>query len=308
MVKTLDPGQGNGPGALNGGVYVVRRRTDGLKCVEKRLPPDKIRDGYLIQELIKLRALEHPNIVQYIDGFVCMRSDPPAAALYMEYCDLGSLADVIDRYRARPDRPYMPEAFIWHAFHCMLKALAYLHHGIVDVKEFAQVDNWLTVLHRDLKPQNVFVRMAESGARYPKVVLGDFGIAMREDDPEWGMADDLCGSMAWQPPEVPHHDREGRGDVWSVGAMIQSMCRLDDGPVGRPPPGISMDDWVAHPKARRPKTAGSHYSKQLNTVLTAALTLKRRHRPTAVVLLLELKELFQEVLPKWKQLPDWVFG
>ena len=306
-VKTLDEGGGNGPGALNGGVFVVKRKVDGLHCVEKRVPSSEVPNGILTKELITLRSLEHPNITQYIDAFITIRSQPPAAFLYMEYCDLGSLADLIKKYRTREeDHACIPESFVWHTFHCMLKALAYLHHGIRDGRDFSPVQDWKPFLHRDIKPHNIFIKTADRGGKYPSIVLGDFGIAIREGDPDWGLVQ-ACGTFAWQPPELPDHDIEGKGDVWAAGAVIHSMCRLDDGPVGKPPSGVSREAWERDPRSRKPKSAGSSYSVQLSTTLAAALTLDKYQRPTAGMLLLELKDLFIESDTKWKHLPSWVF-
>ncbi|KAI9783620.1 MAG: hypothetical protein M1816_001211 [Peltula sp. TS41687] len=326
-IKTLDEGAGGaGPGALNGGVYVVKRKADGVRCVEKRIPTSEVHvDSILTRELVTLRSLEHPNITQYVDAFISLQSTPPAAALYMEYCDLGSLEDMVEKYRqqrrqqqhagnnnnnnhsSRSGLP-IPESFIWHAFHCLLKALAYMHSGIADVNSFClPVPGWQTVLHRDIKPANVFVKTADRGGRYPSIVLGDFGIATRQGDVEWGEMQ-VCGTFAWQPPELPEHDLQGKGDVWAVGAVVQSMCRLDEGPVGNPPPGVSVDAWERDPRARRPKTAGSTYSAQLNEALALALKRKKFERPTAATLLLELKDLFRESKTTFASLPGWVFG
>lgn len=307
-LKTLDEGGGNGPGALNGGVFVVRRKVDGVKCVEKRIAPAEVIRGVLTQELVMLRSLDHPNITQYVDAFISLRSNPPAASLYMEHCDLGSLEDTIRRYRHRHDGSHMPESFIWHTFHCLLKALAYMHHGITDIKTFSPVSNWKTVLHRDIKPANVFIKTADRGGIYPSIVLGDFGIATKQGYPDWGMIQP-CGTFAWQPPEIPEHDIQGRGDVWAVGAIIQSMCRLDRGPVGNPPPGVvDIEAWEMDPRARRPKSAGSRYSVQLNAALALALKLHKAERPTATTLLLDLKDLYRESGTTFAHLPGWVFG
>ena len=325
-IKTLDPGDGNGPGALNGGVFVVRRKRDGLVCVEKRVAPEHVAEGGLIEELVVLRRLDHPNITNYIDAFVCLDVQPPAASLYMGYCDLGSMSDLLRKYRSRnkhsttgaanhgggaaregtPRRYYIPESFVWHTFHCLLKALTYLQCGAIDGRDFVPVQDWCKIIHQDIKPANVFIKTSDRGGRYPTVVLGDFGIAQTEGGPDWGLVQP-CGTFRYQPPEIPEHDLAGRGDIWSVGVIIHAMCRLDDGPVGHPPPGVRLSDWERDPAARRPKRAGKCYSPQLNAVAAMALALNKNDRPTAATLLLELKELYSQARPAWKELPTWAF-
>ncbi|KAI9886950.1 MAG: hypothetical protein M1823_001242 [Watsoniomyces obsoletus] len=307
-IKTLDKGDGLGAGAFNGGVYVVKRKSDGLICVDKRLRPEEATDPIAIKELTTVRKLEHANIAEYIDAFICVKTRTPSASLYMGYCDLGSIDDLIKKYRARPSRAYIPEPFIWHTLHSLMKALTYMICGASgNGPEVVPVRGWKRTLHKDIKPSNIFLKAPNPGGRYPSIVLGDFGLAVREDDRlRWGYRTP-CGTTTFQPPEIPDHDLGGRADVWSAGATIQCMCRLDDGPVGPAPPGIPPRMWAQMPEARRPKRAGSKYSPELNAVEAMALTLNVRDRPHAPTLLLEVKRLYRQAMPVFKDLPPWAF-
>lgn len=309
VIKTLDAGDGHGPGALNGGIHVVRRKADGLVCVEKRIAPPEIVTGTLLSELIVLRGTDHRNITRYIDAFICLNSQPPAASLYMEYCQLGSIDDLIHRYRQKSHqhRYFIPEPFIWHTFHSLLKALTYLKCGAPDAKNLIPQENWVPSIHRDIKPANIFIRHADMGGMYPAVVLGDFGLAISKGHHEWGKKS-ACGTFWWQPPEIPEHDIQGRGDVWAVGAVIHAMCRLDNGPMDEPPPHVNSRQWEMNPRARKSRGAGSHYSPALNQALSMALTLNKRERPDAVAMTLELRDLFPQAPKEFKELPDWAFG
>jgi serine/threonine protein kinase len=71
-MHTLNVGNQSGPSPFSGGVFVVKRRADGLVCVEKRLRPhDLIQRSHLreIRLLQRLSQPGHPNIVGYIDAF-----------------------------------------------------------------------------------------------------------------------------------------------------------------------------------------------------------------------------------------------
>lgn len=293
-LKTLDDGNsahGVISGNMNDGVFLVKRKKDGLVCVQKRIPT---RDKHLLNEIRILRLLEHPNICQYIDASISNDDPPPLrASLYVEYCDSGSLEMLLQKYRERSTRPraraYIPEGFIWKVFLELCSALQYLHHGIEADNTSPPKDppEWRRVLHRDIKPANVFLK---SGlySKYPTVVLGDFGCAIKYGMKGWNDTTTLAGTSAWQPPEIPEHTT--RGDVWALGAVVQSLCRLDQGPVSSPPLGVEHEIWWISPEARRPRRAGAHYSVQLNCVMQSALTILKEQRPFAYQLYRDLKE------------------
>ncbi|KAI9834337.1 MAG: hypothetical protein M1826_004263 [Phylliscum demangeonii] len=311
-IKTLDAGHGKGPGALNGGIYVVRRKYDQLKLVEKVIPSKEIAYSTLTQELVMLRAVEHPNITKYIDAFLSLKVNSPQASLYMELCEYGSLDDLVDRYLVRRtvERGVrLPESFLWHTFHSLIKAIAYLHWGLSPRSRERPEPHSSPhiILHRDIKPANIFLRRADRGGIYPSVVLGDFGIAIQKGDPLWD-ADGACGTFAWQPPEVPLHDTLGRGDVWSVGAVVLSLCYLDIYPLPPPPRGVRNTDWDMDPAARAPELPlPRHYSSVLTYALDKAMTLRRRDRPTSHALFFRMKDWYTASTSRFEDMPSWAF-
>jgi len=314
-LKILDDGVSghNGvAGNLNEGVFVVKRLRDGKICVQKRIPAT---NDALINEIKILQDLYHPNICQYIDGFISEDDPPPLrASLYMEYCDLGNMESLLGKYRNHSQRPraraYIPEAFLWKTFLELSSALQYLHHGIEAGGPFIPKDPpaWRRVLHRDIKPANIFLK-SSLYLTYPTVVLGDFGCATKYGIKDWNDITSIIGTRLWQPPELPQHT--ARGDVWSLGAVIQALCRLDEGPVGSPPAGVDHHSWSISPEARQPKRAGNHYSKELNLVLASALTMRKDERPFAYKLYRDVKYFLQSARRKWglrdEPFPAWAF-
>ncbi|MCJ1367456.1 hypothetical protein MMC16_006589 [Acarospora aff. strigata] len=315
-LRTLDDGKSGHTavsGNMNDGVFLVKRRTDGLICVQKRVPATS-KD--LLNEIRILQRLYHPNVCRYIDGFISEEDPPPLrASLYMEYCDLGSMETLLEKYRKRRRstriQEYMPEGFIWKAFLELSSALRYIHHGIKagDPPIPKPTYEWPRVLHRDIKPANIFLRSGLYSV-YPTVVLGDFGCATMYGMRGWNGSARLVGTSSWQPPEVPEHTT--RGDVWAVGAVIQAMCRLDHGPVKSPPPGVDQEIWWFSPEARRPRRAGSYYSGQLNGALASALTFEKEERPFSYELYRVLKLMLRRARREWGlvdlPLPTWAIN
>lgn len=78
----------------------------------------------------------------------------------------------------------------------------------------------------DIKPDNVFLCSIPGSSRL-RLVLGDFGQAIRQDDDgNWGRQY-LCGNRNTAPPEVQRYGFEQysyAGDVWSVGWCMSSLC------------------------------------------------------------------------------------
>ncbi|KAL8759590.1 MAG: hypothetical protein Q9184_003573 [Pyrenodesmia sp. 2 TL-2023] len=254
----------------------------------------------------------------------------------------------VDRPEER--RVYIPEAFIWHIFRSLAYALQYLHFGIRqdDHSDPQQLDMmvrqegygqavWPMIIHRDIKPENIFFSQVHPvlqsyverrkilkvfsiarteytfTAQYPKVVLGDFGLALQYNDPDWNDKREFIGTFGWMPPELP--TMYAQSDVWAVGAVILALCRqLPDGVVKPPPEHWTGGDvaWSRHRNARkgiRDHGVGENYSPELNHVVQQCLRFNRHNRPLAFKLLAMINEgeraarekgfLDDDVIPKW---------
>ncbi len=313
-----DRGKNNGPGkgAMNGGIYLVRRKKDGKICVQKNIPPEP----YLLREISILRKLHHPNICEYVDAFDS--KEPPAAGLFMEYCDLGTIDGVIDKYHKQqasrniPDTwRAIPEAFIWKTLFQLADALQYLHHGIsFSSGSLTPAEGWRTILHRDVKPSNIFIKSSPNkplSEYYPKLVLGDFGLAIQrtmEVKKEWEDVNFFVGTLPFQPPQSPEHS--ARGDVWSLGAVIQCMCRLEQDTLHPQPHGVDFNTWIRNVRSRLPKAIPSCYSEQLHDVLGCALEIQKEDRPFASALFTMARKAFKRTgveFVEFVEFPKWVF-
>ncbi|RYP46654.1 hypothetical protein DL768_007167 [Monosporascus sp. mg162] len=194
-----------------------------------------------------MKDLIHNSIIHYVSSFV--QDSPFRATVYMEYCDRGSLRDMIlaYKYRKEPHAPdFVPGSFVWHAFVGLAGALGYLATGrscvplsLEAVKNYntAGVGSWVPVVHRDIKPDNVFLRSRDTpGSAKPfYVVLSDFGLAQRESEARPGRQG-LVGSVEYHAPELafdPYPDaaRENlqagphtsKSDVWALAHPLRSL-------------------------------------------------------------------------------------
>ncbi|CAL8584530.1 hypothetical protein XPA_010121 [Xanthoria parietina] len=97
---------------------------------------------------------------------------------WMEYCDGGDLVTFEEHHVL--NHTLIPEGFLWHTLTSLTSALAFLHTGVDrSDPDRPKPPNWRPILHRDIKPDNVFLKLPArpSNTKYPTLVLGDFGLA-----------------------------------------------------------------------------------------------------------------------------------
>jgi len=142
----------------------VRRKADNQILCRKEISYLRMSEkerGQLAAELDILKALRHPNIVQYYNREHKKLSHD--LHLYMEYCSNGDLGGYIKKLKER--NQYADEEFVWSIFAQLVGALYRCHYGedapapgeegvvkkgkVIQTKQGYQV-----ILHRDLKPEN----------------------------------------------------------------------------------------------------------------------------------------------------------
>lgn len=163
-----------------------------IKYVLKRLKSRKRIDRFE-REIKATKKLSHENIVRLID--YDLSSKKPF--LVTEFCAGGSLSNV---------KPYwkesLPKAF--EIFEQICEGVIYAHNN--------------DVIHRDLKPDNIFLR-SESGP----AVVGDFGICFVETGgARLTLLDEAVGPTSFIAPEL----EDGRSkvstkcDTYSLGKIL----------------------------------------------------------------------------------------
>lgn len=193
-----------GRGAM-GSVHLARRKADDTRVAVKvlfaRVAMSEQARQLFMREMEVLRGLRHPNIVTFIDG----TSSCNAFHLVMEYCNLGSVDDLLGEHGVLPFD--MATSILQQA----LTGLAYAHS-----KSF---------VHRDLKPGNILLR-GNRDAWQAK--LSDFGLAKSFDKAGCsGMTatGSYGGTLHYMPREQITNYKYVRpvSDVWSLAATYYRM-------------------------------------------------------------------------------------
>ncbi|KAF2492242.1 kinase-like protein [Lophium mytilinum] len=280
--------EGGDNGACNAGIYLVQSNQSGRIYVEKRLKQRDVHDGHAGREVHALKQFRgQKNLCQIIHWELQPACIP---RIYLEHYELGALDTLIERYKRRS--MLLPQGFLYHTLGELSKALCFCVHGYLPGGAAPVV--WNTIVHRDIKPGNVFLSTRGDGL-YPRVVLGDFGCSVSERHIKEGIASPLVSRQApaFAPPEAPSYST--RSDVFQVGLVLHCMARL-----------IAVPDYhlVASHQA-----IGTSYPESLQGVVAEMLRRDRKFRPSSQDLPGKVARRTEAMLLRHRQEPlrPWAF-
>ncbi|MEH1985814.1 serine/threonine protein kinase [Nostoc sp.] len=161
------------------------------------------------------------------------------------------------------------------------KGLQLAHQGVTLQRDGGKTTEHIQVVHRDLKPDNIFLIPTDLG-EWVKVL--DFGVAkIRSESSEnsniTNITSTFIGTFRYAPPEQIQSDQnlDARGDIYSLGIILYEMLSAAD-PFGISIKGshVSEASWVlAHayepPKPLRSQPGCENLPVQLEAVVMKCL-------------------------------------
>jgi serine/threonine protein kinase len=204
-----------------GAVHLVRDEPEGrrraLKVILPRLAADERARKLFLREMTNCRALDHPKVVRtYDSGYA-----EGVFYLIMEYCDGGSLDRLLPKGRVLSVEESLP------IIRDVLAGLEYAHQAIIPntAPEESGGGQSVGLVHRDLKPQNIFLA-TDGGSRVAKV--GDFGLAKAFDLAGLSgitKSGEAAGTPEFMPrPQVLNYKYvRPEVDVWAGAATLYVM-------------------------------------------------------------------------------------
>lgn len=197
----------------------IKEQLDKLTEIEKS---DRLQK--MDREINIMKDLDHPNIVKLLD--VVKTSN--YWYIIMEYCDKGTLKDVIDTNKKLSNH-FKIEANTYYYLSQLRSALHYINHK--------------GYIHRDIKPTNILLTESiydlatslendknlmfeeENKKNSGKIILkiADFGLA-RNFDSEDSLLKTTCGSPMYMAPELLTRNRYNmKADFWSYGIIMYEL-------------------------------------------------------------------------------------
>jgi len=252
-------GQGNF-GAVYRATHLTLDRLVAVKLLDANLQPGDEPTKRFQQEGISACRIQHPNAVAILDFSVSTEGIP---FLVMELLRGGTIEDELNqRGRLTPER----------SAEILLPVCGVLSEA-----------HSLGIIHRDIKPQNIFLHQGRHGEA---VKVLDFGIAKlvgdAAADQELTLEDGVIGTPIYMAPErFVKVKYDGRADVYSLGVMLYEML------VGKPPfylTGTSpLKVIYAHMNEapRPPRELNPELSPEIEAVVLRALDKDMNLRPTA---------------------------
>jgi serine/threonine-protein kinase len=200
IIKKLGEG---GMGTVYLGEHVKMGRKSAIKVMTQAMTNDPDAVSRFNREASNASRLSHPNICQIYDFG---ETTDGIIYLAMEFIEGCSLSDLVEREGALPPA----------------RAARILRQSA----DALQVAHDQTIVHRDIKPDNIMIVQAKDGSDVAKVV--DFGIAKALAGDETGQKVTKTGLVVGTPeymsPEQLSGDKlDGRSDIYSLGLVLYKM-------------------------------------------------------------------------------------
>ena len=243
-----------GIGAM-GEIYAAEHPESGEQAAVKLLHRDTLEREDMVTRFLReaevCQRFEHPNLVKVRDV-----GRMPDGAPYMVMERLhGETLGAILRVRGQLAVPELIELA-----RALGAGLTHAHDG--------------GVVHRDLKPHNLFLH-GQHGA--PRWTILDFGISKLEDSTGTLTRESLVGTPAYMSPEQAlGQPVDHRSDVFAMGAVLYRALTGQPAFPGKETARIMFD--VAYRMPRRPSDQARRVSDDVDLVFAIALAKEREQR------------------------------
>jgi serine/threonine-protein kinase len=185
-----------------GTVYRARHRYTGREVAIKLLNEPHCRDRGMCERFLReakaAAEIGHPNIVDVVDAGV---DEDVGVYVAFELLEGFDLAEALKRGSLSTDQ-------VLQVADAALDALEAAHR--------------VGIVHRDIKPPNIFLIPGEQGALHVRVL--DFGAAKRQHvatEETLTTVGTVIGTPAYMSPEQASGEPvDGRTDVWAMGALL----------------------------------------------------------------------------------------
>lgn len=190
--------------AIMSSQWEVRKRV----AVKRRqiLNVDDI-DAELVESNFLLQLTDHPNILKYYFTYKDDSSSIPAFLFIVTELCTGTLEDLIEGTYQEEHPSSRIGDDKRHILLQITRAVVYLHEK--------------RIVHRDIKPDNIFITEEYGSHVRPRMKLADFDISCRFDKPNY-----TSGTRGWMAPEFySSKNCDAKGDTFALGLVFgYTLC------------------------------------------------------------------------------------
>jgi serine/threonine protein kinase len=237
-------------------------RPVALKVLSRKLLDDPEFLQRFHDEANSTASIRHPNVVTIYESG---QSDDGTPYIAMEYLEGQSLRDALQLRGALP----------------VTECAEILHqaaHGLSAAHK-------LGIIHRDVKPDNIFLTRGDENEMLVKVV--DFGIAKLQEATTHTLTGTVLGTPAYMSPEqasgMPSDQLDARTDIYSLGVVTYEMLTSQAPFHSDTPLGFVRKHLLEEPPAFRTIDPGLPVSTQVEASVMKALAKNREQRyPSAL--------------------------
>ncbi|MFO0639893.1 MAG: serine/threonine-protein kinase [Polyangiaceae bacterium] len=246
-----------GMGVVWAATHTVTGKTFALKFLRESKTSDPKSQGRLVREAKAACAVRHPAVATVLDVL-----ELPSGAPFL----------VMDLLEGEPLTARLARGPL---------ALDEARAIFAPVAEALVAAHEAGVVHRDLKPDNVFLARGADGDVEVKVL--DFGIAKiatLTSGPRMTDTGDLVGTPLYMAPEVVFGelDVDGRADVWALGVMLYEAL-TGAPPTAAPTVGLTLKAITSGP-LRPLSEAAPDVPRPLAALVDRMLTRAPGERPS----------------------------
>ncbi|WP_353259130.1 serine/threonine-protein kinase [Prochlorothrix hollandica] len=253
-----------------GKVYCAIHRKTGRLVALKALDHQRFPTHQFLRELRFLLSLRHNNIA----GCQALEHTATGRYLVMDYCEGGTLRSLL-------------EGEVRIGLAQSLKLVRDILLGLEHAHKRG-------VIHCDIKPENVLLRLNSSGWL---AQITDFGIARLTQENKMGSGS--TGSPAYMAPERFYGQYHANADLYAVGVILFESLTGH-----RPFSGTPMELMTAH--LNRPPPLPDEIAPVLRTILERSLQkLPARRFQSATDMREALEQAARSLLPQLQASPAW---
>ena len=250
-----------------GTVYLAEQIAVGNRPVALKVLLRKLLDdpAFLLRfqnEAASTGRIRHSNVVTIYESG---QSDEGSPYIAMEYLEGETLRQVLER------RGALPLAECAEILQQAARGLNSAHK--------------LGILHRDLKPDNIFLTRSEDGDQVVKVV--DFGLAKMRESAAHTLTGTVLGTPIYMSPEqclgMKSDELDARSDIYSLGVIVYELLAGRVPFRSETPIGYLHKHVSEAPPPLRSAAPGLAVPSEVEKVLMKALAKAREQRHGSVI-------------------------